>query len=87
MLTGKEVEGKIGQDGEYFVDVHNDGTFRMEAKGGANGVKAGAFIEGDIIALLKMLAAKTETSLDDKAVEFIEKMLPGRKQPEAPVEG
>lgn len=71
MLEGKELEGKIGEYGQYSVDAHDDGNVDLSLG-----------LRFDIIAELRKLAKKTTNSLDDKAVDFIEGLL--RKKPEAP---
>lgn len=80
MLEGKELEGKFGDKGGYSVDVDGYGVVRAELSYGDQGFQGGAFVELEIIDLLKMLAQKSENQMDDKAVEFIEKLIP--KKPE-----
>ena len=60
MFDGKEVEGKIGEVGEYFVDVDSHGV-----------VQIGMTIKVDLIAEAKKLAAKTGTPLDDQALAWL----------------
>lgn len=82
MLEGKEIEGKIGDKGSYSVDVDGYGLVRAEAAYQMDGLRGGAFMEMHIIELLKMLALKTENTLDDKAIAIIESLLPKRPGPE-----
>jgi hypothetical protein len=60
MIEGKELEGKIGDVGEYFVDVDDHGV-----------VQIGMTIKVDLIAEAKKLAAKTGTPLDDQALAWL----------------
>lgn len=64
MFEGKELEGKIGNFGEYAVDVTEKGT-----------LKASVSIEVDIIAELEKAAAKTQTPMDDMAMAWVKKVL------------
>ena len=75
MLEGKEAEGLIGKDGNYSVDVDQYGMVRAEASYEIDGVRSGAFIELSIIDVLKKLALKTDSLIDDNAVLFIEGLL------------
>jgi hypothetical protein len=67
MLEGKELEGKIGEYGQYSVDVKADGI-----------VEASVGIRLDVIAELRKLAAKTSNKLDDKIVDMVEAALRGK---------
>lgn len=69
MFEGKEIEGSIGEYGQYSVDVKDTGV-----------VEASVGLKVDIIAELRKLAQKTDNSLDDKAIDFIEDLL--RRKPE-----
>lgn len=71
VLDGNELEGKIGSGGAYTLDVKPDGTFRAEAKYGEGAVKGGAFVECDILEVLKAFAASTENKIDDSMVDMI----------------
>lgn len=64
MLEGKEVQGNIGEYGQYSVDVQDTGI-----------VEANVGVKFDVIAELRKLAQKTTNGLDDKAVDLIEKLL------------
>lgn len=73
MLEGNELEGKIGTDGSYVVDVDEKGMVKAQVAYGQEGLKGGAFIEMDIIVLLEQLAKKTKTGLDDTAIALVKK--------------
>lgn len=64
MLEGKELEVKLGEVGSASVDVTPD-------------LKVVVSVEAkiDLIAEIKKLAEKTATPLDDKAIEYVEKLL------------
>jgi hypothetical protein len=69
MLEGKELEGKIGEYGQYSVDAHADGI-----------VEASIGLRLDVIAELRKLAAKTSNKLDDKLVDMVEAALRGKSE-------
>jgi hypothetical protein len=71
MFEGKEVEGKIGEIGQYSVDIDDTGMVEVSV-----GVKV------DLIAELRKLAAKSSNSLDDKAVDFIAGLLNKKPEPQ-----
>ena len=64
MLEGKEVEGKMGEYGNYSVDITPKGK-----------IIAAVSVEIDIVGELKKLAAKTTNKVDDKMVAMIEAAL------------
>lgn len=64
MLEGKELEKQIGEFGHVSVDVLPDAKVEIEL-----GLKF------DLIDIVKKLAAKTQTPIDDKVVEFLEKIV------------
>ena len=64
MLEGKELQGKIGEVGEYYADVDHEGKLQL-----------GVSVKIDLLGELKKLAAKTQTPIDDQAVAWIEQML------------
>lgn len=79
MLDGKEVEGKIGNVGEYSLDVDTKGIIKIEA-----GVKKeieGAVvsnkleIEVSLFTILEKVVAKTPATWDDKLVAEIKLLL------------
>lgn len=61
MLEGKEVSGKIGEYGEYSVDVNAAGV-----------IEALVLVRVDLVAEAKKLAAKTSTPIDDQAIAWLE---------------
>ncbi len=71
MLDGNEVEGKIGSGGQYKVDINDSGIVRIESSYAEGGIEGGAFVQADIIDLLRKLAAKSTNKLDDAAVNMI----------------
>lgn len=64
MLEGKELEKQIGEFGHVSVDVLPDAKVEIEL-----GLKF------DLIDIVKKLAEKTQTPIDDKVVEFLEKIV------------
>lgn len=66
MLEGKELEGKIGNVGEYFVDANDKGE-----------IEIGVSVKIDLLAEIKKLAAKSQTPIDDAAIAWIEKLIKG----------
>jgi len=75
MLEGKELQGQIGPDGQWEVDVMDSGLVKATASYGMSGVQGGAFLEIDIVMLLEKLAAKTTNTIDDALVAAIKKAL------------
>jgi hypothetical protein len=63
MFEGKEVQGNIGEYGNYYADI--------DAKGH---VEVGVILKVNLVAEAKKLAAKTKTPIDDKAIEWLEAM-------------
>lgn len=66
LLEGKEFEQKIGDYGTASVDVTPELKVKVELA-----------VEVDLIAEAKKLAAKTGTPVDDKAIEWLEKIVKG----------
>ena len=64
MLEGKELEGKIGEYGEYSVDVNGKGE-----------VEVAMNVKLDLFGEIEKLAAQTETKLDDSFVATLKKLL------------
>lgn len=76
MLEGNELEGKISDVGGYVIDIDAKGFFKMEAKAGkADELEAGAFIKGDILALVGKLVANSQNTVDDKLFEMLKAAL------------
>lgn len=76
MLEGKEVEGKIGDGGDYSIDVDAKGFITAEAgyeKKIIDGVEVSTknHVRIDIVVALEMLAKKTDSQVDDKLVAII----------------
>lgn len=67
MFEGKEVVGKIGEYGDYGLDLTPDGH-----------VEASVVLKVDLLAEIEKVALKTNTKLDDYVVSYL-KMLLGRK--------
>lgn len=63
-LEGKELEKQIGEFGHVSIDVLPDAKVEIEL-----GLKI------DLIDVVKKLAAKTQTPIDDKVIEFLEKIV------------
>ena len=64
MLEGKEFEKKLGEYGAVSIDVTSDLK-----------VKVSLDATFDLITLLKEMAKKTNTPLDDKAIEWVESVI------------
>lgn len=75
VLEGKEFETKVGEVGTAFIDVDAKGAVVAGADVMVEGIKAKLTIEGDIVALLEMLAMKTENKIDDKMIATIKAAL------------
>lgn len=75
MLDGNEVEKAIGKSGLAIVDVNAQGIARAEANWAEGGVKAGAFVEVDVVEILEKLAAKSDNKIDDAIVGMIKSAL------------
>jgi len=79
MLEGKELEGKVGEVGEYFVDVEKNGqvTISLTAKKELEGVLVSSENKAvvNVITLLEKVAAKTEAKWDEAVVAQIKTIL------------
>lgn len=81
MLEGKEVEKTFdGGAGKVSVDVTDKGAVLVELAyekdlDGYAKVKSSNSVETDIFRIAAKIAAKTETTWDDKAVEGLKKLL------------
>lgn len=64
MFEGKEVSGKIGEYGEYGLDLTEKGM-----------IEASVLLKIDLIAELEKVAAKTNTKLDDYVVKYLKTLL------------
>lgn len=71
MLEGPEKQGAIGAGGSYIVDVTPQGIAKAEASWSEGGVKAGAFVEVDVVEILEKLALKSDNKIDDAVVNMI----------------
>ncbi len=79
MLEGKEVEGKIGEVGNYGIDVDVKGNVKVDviaAKDlGHTKVSNVLAIETNIFAVAEEIAKKTQTTWDDSAVAGLKAIL------------
>ncbi|MGZ3744420.1 MAG: hypothetical protein ACXWRA_11350 [Pseudobdellovibrionaceae bacterium] len=79
MLDGKEVEGKIGADGDYSVDITDKGQviFQLGYVKDLGGFKVSTSdsVEMDLVDLLRKLEPKVNNSLFTSAIESIAKAL------------
>ncbi len=78
MLEGKELEGTF-EGGGYSVDVDDKGSVKVEATFakdfGVGKVSTVNALETNIFKIAEAIAAKTETTWDDKAVATLERLL------------
>lgn len=79
MLEGKELEGKIGDSGEYSVDVDAKGVVvvLIKAEKAFEGGKASSVnsVEFNLLSLLAKAAAKSKATWDDEAIAKIQALL------------
>lgn len=78
-LEGKEIDGKIGDEGSYFMDVDAKGNVVIEAAytkqvSGAE-VKASLQAKASLFTIAEGIAAKTGTPWDDKLVAGLKSLL------------
>lgn len=66
MLEGKEVEGKLGEYGEYSVDLDDKGNVE---------IAIAAKYKVNLVEVAKAAAAKTKTPVDDNAIAWLEKIM------------
>ena len=69
-----EQEGTIGEEGVYKFDFA-DGKIVVDMKYQGTQGEAGVYVKLDLIEMLRVAAAKTDNTIDDKAVEMIAGML------------
>ncbi len=80
LLEGKEVEGKIGEDGSYSVDVNEKGvvlatvSFAVD-KEITEGLKVKANVSGEIEMRAATLVAAQAAKSDNKILKYIAKLL------------
>jgi hypothetical protein len=75
MLEGNEVEQKLGDKGSLLVDVKDSGIVEVKLAYADGGLKAGSFVELDVVSILEALAKKTTTSVDDAMVASVKAAL------------
>lgn len=80
ILEGKEVEGKIGDVADYYIDVDEAGkvVVSLIAKkviDSHTSLSSENKVETDLFVILEKITAKTKTTLDDKAVATIKAIL------------
>ena len=74
MLDGKEIEGKIGDVGGYFVDVTKEGIVeigvQISAKFAENDVEVQSTnsAKAHILSILEKIAKKNDRTWDDAAI-------------------
>lgn len=71
----KEMEGKIGQDGTYSVDVDAKGIVIAQADYGMEGVKGSFLFKVDLIKMLETLCKRTDNKIDDGIVSMVKAAL------------
>lgn len=80
MLEGKEVEGKIGDVGSYYVDVDAKGRAQMHIEAGLDkeiipGLKAKLQLNGDVELRTATLVAAQAAKSNNKVLQYIAKLL------------
>lgn len=76
MLEGKELEGKLGVNGSYSVDIDDKGlvTLALVYGQGAGDVTGSlsASVQIPLVVILEKAAAKTTATWDDNLVKTLE---------------
>lgn len=79
MLEGKELEGKIGDVGSYYIDVDASGKFEIavEVAKEFEGGKASSLtkVEANLLDICEAAAKKTSATWDDNAISTIKAVL------------
>jgi len=79
MLEGKELEGKFGDVGSYYIDADAHGTVKFSATVdkdfGYAKVSSANSVESNIFSLAEMIAKKNNFDWDDKAIAGIKSIL------------
>ena len=80
MFEGNEVEGKIGEDGSYFLDVDAKGKVKAGINykkniGELASISTSNALETDIFAIARMVVKKTGATWDDTLEAALEKLL------------
>lgn len=81
MLEGKEMEGKIGEVGNYYVDVTKEGGVKIgvsiEAKvaDGDVTVKSDNSAEAHVLTILEKIAAKNDKTWDEAVIAQVKMLL------------
>lgn len=91
MLEGNELAGKIGDVGNYTLDVDAQGKVKfaavIEKDFGYAKVSSNNAVESDIFKIAEEIAKKTSTQWDDKAIAGLKSLLGiATVAPPAPVE-
>lgn len=78
-LEGKEIEGKIGDMGDYSLDVDDKGNLTIEAginkDFGLATVGSSLSVKTNVLKIAEEIAKKTSTIWDDEAIAALEKLL------------
>ena len=80
MLEGKELEGKIGEVGNYYIDVDARGRAKMHVDASLDkelipGVTAKLSLNGDVEVRTATLVAAQAAKSDNKILKYIAKAL------------
>ena len=81
MLDGKEVEGKIGEVGTYYVDATKEGNvfigaaIDVKVADGDVTVKNDLAVGVHVLTILEKIAKKNEKTWDDAAIQGIKNLL------------
>jgi hypothetical protein len=80
VLEGKELEGKIGDVGSYYIDVDAKGRAQMHIDASVNkefipGVKAKLELNGDVEIRTAVLVAAQAAKSSNKILQYVAKLL------------
>lgn len=79
MLEGKELEGKIGDVGSYYIDVDATGKVEiaLQVEKAFEGGKASSLtkVEANLLDICEAAAKKTDAVWDDNAIKTIKAVL------------
>ena len=75
LFEGKELDQKLGEHGSLSIDVTEKGMLEVKLAYADGGLKAGSFVEVDVVSIMELLALKTGNQVDDALVASIKAAL------------